>query len=90
MADGSKLYQQGATVEKFLEDSVDYLVALRTYPQVEFSEIEKPIRSNNFELFSYQDKYLENGGLEVLKENFLHNCRKILRRNYQYSKTLLV
>ena len=67
LADGSKLYQQGATVEKFLEDSVDYLVALRTYPQVEFSEIEKPIRSNNFELFSYQDKYLENGGLEGSK-----------------------
>ena len=67
LANGSKLYQQGATVEKFLEDSVDYLVALRTYPQVEFSEIEKPIRSNNFELFSYQDKYLENGGLEGSK-----------------------
>ena len=67
LADNSKLYQQGATVEKFLEDSVDYLVALRTYPQVEFSEIEKPIRSNNFELFSYQDKYLENGGLEGSK-----------------------
>ncbi len=67
LADGSKLYQQGATVEKFLEDSVDYLVALKTYPQVEFSEIEKPIRSNNFELFSYQDKYLENGGLEGSK-----------------------
>ena len=67
----SKIYSQGATVEKFLENSNDLLIGIRTYPNLDFSEIEKPIRTSSFELFSYNDKYLDNGGLEGSKENYL-------------------
>ena len=63
----SKIYSQGATVEKFLENSNDLLIGIRTYPNLDFSEIEKPIRTSSFELFSYNDKYLDNGGLEGSK-----------------------
>ena len=67
MSSTSDLYNQGATIEKYLEESSDLLIAVRSFPQKNYSEIEKPIRSNNFELFSYTDKYLENGGLEGSK-----------------------
>jgi D-alanine-D-alanine ligase len=40
------------------------LVGVKTYPKINFSDIEKPIRSTNNEMFSFKDKYLENGGLE--------------------------
>jgi D-alanine-D-alanine ligase len=63
----SKIYSQGATIEKFLENSNDLLIGIRTYPNLDFSEIEKPIRTSSFELFSYNDKYLDNGGLEGSK-----------------------
>ena len=42
----SKIYSQGATVEKFLENSNDLLIGIRTYPNLDFSEIEKPIRTS--------------------------------------------
>ena len=51
-------------MQPFLEDSNDLLVGVRTYPETDYSDIEKPIRSSNNEMFSYKDKYLENGGLE--------------------------
>ena len=63
----SNLYNQGTVVEKFLPNSIDLLVAVRNYPKFEHSEIEKPTRSTNLEMFSYRDKYLGNGGLEGSK-----------------------
>ena len=76
LTDNSNLYSQGATVEKFLENSYDLLVGVRTYPEVDFSEIEKPIRTTNYELFSYNDKYLDNGGLEGSKRELPANIDK--------------
>jgi len=67
ISSNSRIYSQGSTVEQFLENSEDLLIGIRTYPNLEFSEIEKPIRTSNFELFSYDDKYLDNGGLEGSK-----------------------
>ena len=63
----SDLYNQGATIEKYLEESSDLLIAVRSFPMQNYSEIEKPIRTSSFELFSYNDKYLDNGGLEGSK-----------------------
>tara|TARA_B100001027_G_scaffold213326_1_gene183857 strand:- start:699 stop:1397 length:699 start_codon:yes stop_codon:yes gene_type:complete len=63
----SDLYKQGATIEKYLDKSSDLLIAVRSFPDKNYSDIEKPIRSNNFEMFSYSDKYLNNGGLEGSK-----------------------
>ena len=76
MSSTSNLYNQGATIEKYLEKSSDLLIAVRSFPQKNYSEIEKPIRSNNFELFSYTDKYLENGGLEGSKRELPANISK--------------
>ncbi len=67
LSSNSKIYSQGSTVEQYLKNSSDLLIGIRTYPNLDFSEIEKPIRSSNFEVFSYNDKYLDNGGLEGSK-----------------------
>ncbi len=67
LSSNSKIYGRGSTVEKFLENSDDLLIGIRTYPDLDFSEIEKPIRTSNIDLFSYNDKYLDNGGLEGSK-----------------------
>tara|TARA_B100000989_G_C19502386_1_gene454880 strand:- start:248 stop:1330 length:1083 start_codon:yes stop_codon:yes gene_type:complete len=67
MSSRSDLYKQGATIEKYLDESSDLLIAVRSFPNKKYSDIEKPIRSNNFEMFSYSDKYLNNGGLEGSK-----------------------
>ena len=79
ISSNSDLYNQGATIEKYLEKSTDLLVAVRSFPQIDYSDIEKPIRSNNFELFSYTDKYLENGGLEGSKRELPANISKEIK-----------
>ena len=61
----SDLYNQGALIEKYIENADDLLIGVRNYPKFNYSEIEKPIRNSN--LFSYEDKYLNNGGLEGSK-----------------------
>ena len=76
LTENSNLYTQGATIEKFLENSHDLLVGVRTFPEVDLSEIEKPIRTSNYELFSYNDKYLDNGGLEGSKRELPANIEK--------------
>ena len=58
----SDLYTHGAVVEKYLENSEDILIGVKNYPSYSLSEIEKPIKNET--LFSYSEKYLENGGLE--------------------------
>ncbi len=79
ISSNSDLYNQGATIEKYLRESIDLLVAVRSFPQIDYSDIEKPIRSNNFELFSYTDKYLENGGLEGSKRELPANISKEIK-----------
>lgn len=63
--ESSDLYEKGALLEKYLERADDLLIGVRNYPEFNYSQIEKPIR--NSELFSYEDKYLNNGGLEGSK-----------------------
>jgi len=61
----SNLYTRGAVLEEYLEDSEDYLIAAFGYPELNLSEIEKPIRDSTASaIFNYQDKYLRDGGLE--------------------------
>jgi len=62
------------------------LVAVRSFPKIDYSDIEKPIRSNNFELFSYTDKYLENGGLEGSKRELPANISKEIK--YEINRIL--
>ena len=62
IVESSDLYNEGAVIEKYLEDSEDILIGVKNYPIFSVSEIEKPIKNET--LFSYSKKYLENGGLE--------------------------
>lgn len=57
--------RRGAVVEPFLEGCRDYLVAVRTYPGLQLSAIEAPVRNEGAaNIYSYSQKYLSGGGLE--------------------------
>ncbi len=77
--DNSDLYKQGSILQPFLEDSDDLLIGVRTFPNIDYSDIEKPIRSSSKELFSYKDKYLENGGLEGSRRELPANVDEIIK-----------
>ena len=90
LSSNSKIYVQGSTVEKFLENSDDLLIGIRTYPDLDFSEIEKPIRTSNIDLFSYNDKYLDNGGLEGSKRELPASISSEIETQIQDILTLFV
>jgi D-alanine-D-alanine ligase len=57
--------QDGAVIEPFLEGSRDYNIAVRTYPELQLSAIEAPVRAASADaIYSYEQKYLSGGGLE--------------------------
>jgi D-alanine-D-alanine ligase len=59
--------REGAVAEPYLEDGRDVNIAIRTYPQLELSAIEAPIRGEGGGILSYAEKYLRSGdGLEGL------------------------
>jgi D-alanine-D-alanine ligase len=51
----------GAVVEPFLEQSRDLQVGVRTYPELQLSAIEEPMRAGTG-IYSYDQKYLAWGG----------------------------
>ena len=55
---------RGCVVEPFRQDLVDVQIALRTYPTLSLSAIEKPIRrSPSAEILDYRDKYVGGEGM---------------------------
>ena len=57
--------RRGAVVEPFLEGCRDYLIAVRTYPELQLSAIEAPVREAGAAgIYNYTQKYLSGGGLE--------------------------
>ncbi|GEN78475.1 D-alanine--D-alanine ligase family protein [Actinotalea fermentans] len=54
----------GAVVEPYRRDLVDLNIAFRTYPSLELSEIERPLRAADGGVYSYADKYLAGGAGE--------------------------
>jgi D-alanine-D-alanine ligase len=54
-------YAGGGVAEPFLRSSRDLQVAIRTYPELELSAIESPMRSGAG-IYSYNQKYLAWGG----------------------------
>ena len=79
LVNNSDLYSKGAVIEKYLENSIDLLIGVRNFPKLDVSEIEKPIKNET--LFSYSDKYLENGGLEGSKRELPAELDKDLQEN---------
>ena len=56
--------KRGCVVEPFREDLTDVQIALRTYPVLSLSAIEKPIRrSDAAEILDYRDKYVGGDGM---------------------------
>lgn len=54
----------GAVVEPYREDAIDLNVAVRTYPHIELSAIEKPQRTqSDGTILDYRDKYVGGEGM---------------------------
>ena len=54
----------GAVVEPYRGDAIDLNIAVRTYPQLELSQIEKPLRTQSSgEILDYRDKYVGGEGM---------------------------
>jgi D-alanine-D-alanine ligase len=54
----------GCVVEPFRSDLTDVQIALRTYPSLSLSAIEKPVRrSSGAEILDYRDKYVGGEGM---------------------------
>ena len=56
--------QMGAVIEPFRADLSDLQIAVRTYPTLELSAIERPIKtSTGSEILDYRDKYVGGEGM---------------------------
>lgn len=56
--------REGAVIEPYIADSSDLSIAIRTWPAIALSAIERPTRGDSFTgLFDYSDKYLSGRGL---------------------------
>jgi D-alanine-D-alanine ligase len=55
---------QGCVVEPYREDLTDLQIAMRTYPTLALSAIERPLRrSSGAEILNYRDKYVGGEGM---------------------------
>ena len=54
----------GAVLEPYRPELVDLNISFRTYPELELTDLERPLRSEGEKtgLYSYQEKYLAGGG----------------------------
>ncbi|MDP9072583.1 MAG: hypothetical protein M3N98_00165 [Actinomycetota bacterium] len=56
--------RRGAVVEAYLPSSYDLNLAVRTWPELQLSAIERPLRSaGSAEILGYRDKYLGGDGM---------------------------
>jgi len=53
----------GAVVEPYREDAFDLNVAVRSWPQLDLSAIERPVRKEGGNILGYKDKYLGGEGM---------------------------
>lgn len=56
--------KNGAVIEPYRPDLVDLNMAFRTYPELQLTELERPLRNGSAPtgLYSYQEKYLNGSG----------------------------
>jgi D-alanine-D-alanine ligase len=63
-AAGSVHLRRGAVVEPYLGSAFDLNVAVRSWPQLQLSAVERPLRSEgSTEILGYGDKYLRGEGM---------------------------
>jgi D-alanine-D-alanine ligase len=56
-------FANGCVVEPYREDLTDVQIGLRTYPTLDLSAIERPLRTPNAEILNYRDKYVAGEGM---------------------------
>lgn len=63
VAKSSPHLQTGAVVEPYRPELVDLNISFRTFPELEVTDLERPLRSEGEKtgLYSYQEKYLAGG-----------------------------
>jgi D-alanine-D-alanine ligase len=57
------LLRAGAVVEPYRPEAVDLNVSLRTYPELQVSAVERPLRAPDGRIYTYAEKYLGGEGL---------------------------
>jgi len=64
VATSSMHLKAGAVLEPYRPDLVDLNISFRTYPELEVSDLERPLRheGQTTGVYSYQEKYLTSGG----------------------------
>lgn len=64
LAESSVHLRRGAVAEPYRSGSFDLNIAVRTWPELQFSAIERPLRSpGSAEILGYTDKYLGGEGM---------------------------
>lgn len=56
--------RDGAVIEPYREDLYDLNISYCTHPQFELSEIERPIREQAGAIYTFEEKYLNEAGLQ--------------------------
>ena len=64
LADTSVHLRRGAVLEPYLPESYDLNIGVRTWPELQLSAVERPLRSpESSEILGYKDKYLGGEGM---------------------------
>ena len=63
LARSSTHLADGAVVEPFRPDAVDLNIAIRSWPELELSPIERPLTKGEGRIWGYADKYMGGGGM---------------------------
>jgi D-alanine-D-alanine ligase len=63
LAQSDQHLRAGAVVESYRPDSYDLNVAVRAWPQLELSAIERPVRTGGGAILDYKDKYVGGQGM---------------------------
>lgn len=61
LARSQPLLREGAVIQRYLSDSTDLNISVKTCPDRAFSVVEKPLRAPNGHIYTYVEKYLEGG-----------------------------
>lgn len=60
----------GAVLEPYRPDLFDLNMSYRTYPELAFSPVEKPVRQTEGKIYSFSEKYLQGSGLQSAPREF--------------------
>lgn len=89
LAAASPHMTRGAVLEPFLEGSRDLNIAIRSFPELELSAIEAPVRGDGDGFYDYTEKYLSGGGLEGSQRELPAQLDPALREQLHAASTVV-